>query len=169
VTERARLFVAACPPPDVLDEIAALPRPVDGGVRYTRRDQWHVTLRFLGDAEVADALGAFGRVDAAAADATLGPAVRRLGRNVLVVPVTGLDDLARAVRDATASVGSPPDLRPFTGHVTIARLRGASACRAAGHRIRATFRIDEVLLVRSNLRPDGAVYETVATRPLRAR
>jgi 2'-5' RNA ligase len=169
MTERARLFVAASPPPDVLDIVEALPRPQDPGVRYTRRDQWHVTLRFLGTADVDEARDAFARIEGEPADAELGPAVKRLGRAVLVAPVTGLEALAAAVVEATADVGEPPEPRAFKGHVTIARLRHPSACRVAGHRIRASFRIDEVLLVRSHLRPDGAVYETIATRPLRTR
>ena len=45
----SRLFVAVVPPDDVLEAVAALPRPVEPGVRWTRPDTWHVTLRFLGD------------------------------------------------------------------------------------------------------------------------
>ncbi|HEX7095564.1 MAG TPA: 2'-5' RNA ligase family protein [Acidimicrobiales bacterium] len=167
MTERARLFVAVLPPDDVLDLLAALPRADEPNVRYTRRDQWHVTLRFLGSCEVSRALAAFETIDGAAAQAELGPSVQRLGRSIVIVPVEGLDDLAAVVVGATRDVGEPPDPRPFRGHITIARLRGRTACRVAGHRIRATFRVDEVHLVRSDLRPDGAVYETVATRPLR--
>jgi 2'-5' RNA ligase len=57
-----RLFVAVRPPDDILDAVAALPRPTHPGVRWTARDQWHVTLRFLGEVEdptpVAAALAA---------------------------------------------------------------------------------------------------------------
>jgi 2'-5' RNA ligase len=166
MTGRARLFVAAWPPPAVLDLLEALPRPVDPGVRYTRRDQWHVTLRFFGTCEVADALDAFTTVTAYAADAELGPAVSRLGRTVLSVPVRGLDELAAAVVAATAEVGEPPDPRPFAGHVTVGRLRNRPACKVAGSRIHATFPVTSIDLVRSDTRHDGARYETVATRPL---
>jgi 2'-5' RNA ligase len=162
----ARLFVAAWLPPPILDLVAGLDRPQDEGVRYTRPDQWHVTLRFLGSCAVDDALRAFGVVEADRSDAELGPAVARLGRSVVVVPVRGLEPLAEAVVRATAQVGEPPDPRPFTGHVTIARLRNRPACRVAGQRVSATFTVDEVHLVRSDLRPDGAVYETIATRRL---
>ena len=53
-----RLFVAVWPPDEVLDAIAALPRADEPGVRWTRRDQWHVTLRFLGSAEIEAAVAA---------------------------------------------------------------------------------------------------------------
>jgi RNA 2',3'-cyclic 3'-phosphodiesterase len=168
MTERARLFVAAWPPPAVLDAIEALPRPAEPGVRYTTRDQWHVTLRFLGACEVPDALEAFAMIDGGTALAELGPAVARLGRSVVVVPVRGLETLAASVVAATGEVGEPPDPRPFTGHVTIARLKDRPACRIAGHRVQAGFAVSELHLVRSDLHPHGARYTTIATLPLRA-
>ena len=54
-----RAFVAIVPPSGVLDDIAdtmtslALP-----DVRTTTRPQWHVTLQFLGDADVDAVAGA---------------------------------------------------------------------------------------------------------------
>jgi 2'-5' RNA ligase len=163
MSERARLFVAAWPPARVLDAIAALARPEDPGVRYTTRDQWHVTLRFLGSADVDEAGAAFGRIEAHAAVVELGPAVARLGRSVVVVPARGLEAVAAAVVEATAEVGEPPDPRPFAGHLTIARLRHRPACRVAGQAITERFSVDELHLVRSDLHPRGARYRTVAT------
>jgi 2'-5' RNA ligase len=166
VGERARLFVAAWPPAEVLDAIATLARPEEPGVRYTTRAQWHVTLRFLGSCDVDDAAAAFARIDGVAAEAVVGPLVSRLGRSVVVVPVRGLEALAAAVAVATAGVGEPPDPRPFAGHLTIARLRHRAACRVTGQRIQAAFAVTELDLVRSELHPQGARYTTVATRRL---
>jgi 2'-5' RNA ligase len=163
VSDRARLFIAAWPPDAVLDALASLPRPVEPGVRYTTRDQWHVTLRFLGSCPLDDAIRAFRSIEAAPAVAEVGPAVSRLGRTVVVAPVRGLDVLAAAVESATAAVGEPPDPRPFRGHLTIARLRDRSACRVAGHRLTTTFPVDEIHLVRSVLGPTGATYVTEET------
>ena len=163
MSERARLFIAAWPPAAVLDALEDVPRPDEPGVRYTRRDQWHVTLRFFGSCGVDDARAVFRRIRADAAVAELGPAIARLGRTVVVVPVRGLDALAAAVDHATAEVGEAPDPRPFAGHLTIARLRDRPACRVTGHRFAARFAVDEIHLVRSVLRPDGARYVTEET------
>jgi 2'-5' RNA ligase len=168
VNERARLFVAVWPPPRVLDAVAALARPEDPAVRYTTRDQWHVTLRFLGSCDLDEATAAFSAISARATVAELGPAVARLGRSVLVVPVGGLDAIAAAVIDATAAVGQPPEPRPFAGHLTIARLRRPPRTRIAGEPIADRFPVDEVHLVRSDLHPEGARYRTVATVALAA-
>ena len=52
----------------------------------------------------ADAVVAVSHLRAAPARAEMGPVVSRLGRNAVVVPVSGLDSLAAAVCDATAAL-----------------------------------------------------------------
>src|SRR5437867_10908588 len=106
-----RVFVAVWPPESVVATVVSLLRPELPAVRWTTRDQWHVTLRFLGAVDSATvvvdaltpALRGFGRVPVA-----LGPATRRLGSGVLCVPVSGLGALADAVVAATADVGGAP-------------------------------------------------------------
>jgi len=60
-----RLFVAVVPPGDVLDRLAALRRPPRPGVRWTRREQWHVTLRFLGEVDESAVPALVAALDAA--------------------------------------------------------------------------------------------------------
>jgi 2'-5' RNA ligase len=162
-----RLFIAAVPPDEVLDAIDRLDRPVEPGVRYTTRPQWHVTLRFLGRAPLDEAVAALASVQGEAAEAALGPAVARLGRGVLVIPVGGLDALAAAaVAAATAEVGVPPEPRPFAGHLTVARLKNRPACRVAGQRFSARFSVDRIHLIASHLDAAGARYECRASQAL---
>lgn len=163
----ARLFVAVVPPDDVLDQIAELGRPEEPGVRYTTRGQWHVTLRFLGESEEAEAEAALEQVTGLPAEVTLGPEVRPLGRTVVVVPARGLAGVAAAVVEATRSVGEPPDPRPFDGHLTVARLEQRRACRILGRPFSDRFIADEVRLIRSRLGSDRAHYEPIATYELR--
>src|ERR1700674_5370013 len=47
--EPMRLFVAVWLPAPVLAQLDDLARPEMAGVRWTTIDQWHVTLRFLGE------------------------------------------------------------------------------------------------------------------------
>ena len=167
-TAIVRLFVAVALPADVLATVARLDRPDVPGVRWTTADQWHVTLRFLGEVEdpgpVAAALDS---APLAPTRASLGPRVATLGRGVLMVPVAGLDALAGTVVTATADVGKPPDDRPFRGHLTLARARrGASVRGLAGAAVAASFVVEDVRLVRSRLGPGGARYEDVHVRSL---
>lgn len=168
----SRLFVAVWPPQDVRDRLAAVGRPDEPGVRWVRPEHWHVTLRFLGEADEAAAAAALGRLEVApfagGVETTLGPRVSRLGRSVVCVPVAGLDDLAAAVETATADVGQPPDPRPFAGHVTLARLRHRAACGVTGTAVSAGFTVRSVDLVRSVPGPDGPAYEVVTTVALTA-
>jgi RNA 2',3'-cyclic 3'-phosphodiesterase len=166
MNERGRLFVAVIPPSDVLDVLEAIPREPRDHVRYTTREQWHVTLRFLGDADIAHASAALERVDARAVDASLGPRVERLGRTVAMVPCAGLDEIAASVFRTTADIDHPIEARPFLGHLTIARMKNARGCPATGFGVATTFTVTEVHLVRSRLASEGARYEIVSKRAL---
>jgi 2'-5' RNA ligase len=163
------LFVAVWPPAGVLDRIEVLPRGEDGW-RWTARPQWHVTVRFLGEADEDEVVAALGRVRAPVAEARLGPAVTVLGRGVLMVPVEGLDEVARTVTEATRAVGQPPDDRPFRGHLTLARWRGRGRGRSVlvGTELAGSFPVEELHLVRSTSGPEGSQYENVAALPLGA-
>jgi 2'-5' RNA ligase len=165
-----RLFAAVWPPPEVVEALAVLPRPEVPGLRWTTPDQWHVTLRFFGEADVAEAVEAFRGIHGGGAlVAGLGPATGRFGRRVLHVPVRGLDALAAATVAATAGVGERPGPRAFAGHVTLARARhprGVDLRPLAGAPVAGRWVVEEVTLVASHLGPGGARYEVVAARSL---
>ena len=159
-----RLFVCAWPPIDVIDLLERLPRPVVDGVRWAAPETWHVTLRFIGEAdetEVAEVAERLGRAALPAATLTLGPAVDLLGDRHLVVPVAGADALAYAVRSATAGIGER-DPHRFRGHLTLARADRSAADRLTGAPITGRFEVREVALVASDLQADGPVYSTMA-------
>lgn len=164
----ARLFIAVWPTRDIVDTLSALPRIDQPGVRWTTAEQWHVTLRYFGKVEESAAVAALESVCATPAVATVGPSVQRLGDDVVIAPIEGLDPLADAVRTATADVGEPVDPRPFRGHFTLARQRGGGDCSLDGHLVGAEFRVDELTLVRSVLHSDGATYVSVAAKELTA-
>ncbi|MBV8985227.1 MAG: RNA 2',3'-cyclic phosphodiesterase [Acidimicrobiia bacterium] len=165
-----RLFVAVWPPDDVLSLIAALPRPEVGGLRWTTRDQWHVTLRFFGSVELESASEALCSVAASSTTAVLGPETGRFGKRILHVPVDGLADVAKAVVRATKSVGKPPEPRPFNGHLTLGRARdrrrGVDLRALVGTPIAAEWPVTEVCLVESHMSSKGASYEVVETLSL---
>jgi 2'-5' RNA ligase len=165
----SRLFVAVWPPAEVLDGVEALFRPVEAGGRWTRRDQWHVTLRFLGSADIDEVTSALAGVRHPPVEAVVGPATELLGEGVLHLPVAGLDSLAATVVSATGSLGRPPDRRPFVAHLTLARMAGEPPEGVLGQAFSASFPVDAVHLVSSSLGGNAARYETVATFPLVSR
>ena len=154
-----RLFVAVWPSREASVALAGLPRPNLAGVRWTAPERLHVTMRFLGDCDEGDAVAALSGLRLSRAEVILGPAVERLGRAVLVVPVRGLDELAAEIISATRHIGQPPPDRPFTGHLTVARYKGRPP-EGYAPPVHAAFTATEIALVRSD--PPGT-YHNVAT------
>ena len=172
-----RLFVAVWPSEDVVAALAGLDRPAVEGVRWTKREQWHVTLRFLGStpedevAAVQSALAGVAR-GAGARDVAVGPVTACFGRGVLMVTTSGLDDLAAATVATTATFGEPPDDRPFAGHLTLARSgrgrrsRGPDLRQFSGLPLAASWTVDEITLVQSKTDRSGATYTVIGRWPL---
>jgi len=159
-----RLFVAVRPPDDVVESVANIPRPDDTPARWTTREQWHVTLRFLGNVEdpgpIIETLDAL-RARLAPTEVTLGPRAGVLGHQVVYLPVAGLDALATAIIDATRNLGEPPQARRFKGHLTLARTKGSLVDRSALD-LSAAWTVDRIELIRSHLGRGPATYETLA-------
>ncbi|MCU0304772.1 MAG: RNA 2',3'-cyclic phosphodiesterase [Thermoanaerobaculales bacterium] len=182
-----RAFVALDLPPETRELIRReqerlrreLPR-----ARWTRPEGQHLTLKFLGDtpkavvAELAAAL--------AAAAAGRSPVVVTLGGSGFFPGpqrprvawvggrAPGAGELAAAVDDAAVAIGLAAERRPWSLHLTQARLdrpwppaaverflewgRGFSA---------PSFACAEVVVFASELRPGGAVYTALERVPLR--
>jgi 2'-5' RNA ligase len=169
-----RLFVAVWPPDEVLDAVSRLERPAIEGVRWTGREHWHVTLRFLGPVSDVEPVrialaGLAGAAPMGPVRASVGPAVGRFDQRILHVPVAGLGPLAAAVTAATASLGRPPEDREFHGHITLARVaKGAKVdLRAlAGASLVGAWDVEGIGLVESRLSPGGARYEVLERFPV---
>jgi 2'-5' RNA ligase len=186
-----RLFVALDFPAEVRKALARAGRdcsPVLPGVRWTRPETLHLTLKFLGDTaaervpEVAGALRAAlasrpaGRVTLAGLGVF--PNVRR--PSVVWTGIAAGTDwvagLAAAVDGALVPLGFPPETRPFQPHVTLGRVRPAT--RWPGEAVKRLFAesaargfgevaADTVALYASTLARDGAIHELLARLPLR--
>lgn len=184
----SRLFVAVRPPAELRVQLGAIDRPELAGVRWVAPQQWHVTLVFLGRAEEAAVVSALGSVRLPRCEAALGPAVEMLTSSVIVVPVSGLEQLATAVRAATESLGGASSDRPFRGHLTLARLKNrrsgaggagqlgstgepGSGVRSGGAlplgvAVSGRWEPAMVELISSVTGPRGVLHETVATFPV---
>ena len=162
-----RLLIAVWPPDDVVAELTSLRRKDQRGVRFVRPDNWHITLRFLGDVDPREAIDALDGITLDPATARLGPAIDVLSDRALIVPVDGLDALAARVIDVTRHVGEPPPRKRFVGHLTLARVKSqVTMPTVLGAPISADFAVDEIALVLSRLEPQGARYETIEVWPV---
>ncbi len=166
-----RLFVAVWPPAPLIEQLRLMDRPARPGLRWTTEDQWHVTLRFLGELTTPEEEALRGGLAGVAAatfapEATAGPLPRPLGP-VWVLPVAGLDHLAGTVGAATSDVGQPPSHRSYRGHLTLARARHRSLFRGLPQTdVAGAWAVTEMTLVRSHLGSQGARYDIVGRWPL---
>lgn len=168
-----RLFVAVWPSDDACADLATLPRKDQHGVRFVPEENWHVTLRFLGEAHPREVAESLDELVFPEAHVQLGPIVEYLGDHSLIVRAGGCDTLNAMVDRATAHLGDAPVRKRFVGHITLARLsrqprsnRDDSNQRAVvGMPFSSSFPVSEVVLVQSHLEPDGARYEEIASWP----
>ncbi len=173
-----RTFVAAWPDDSTREQLLRLDLGSVPGMRLVGPEQWHMTLRFLGNVSadlvpaLTDALVDAAEVVAGPVQCTVGPGTAWFAnQRVLQIPVTGLDEVAKAIRSLTIQVVPDSGIEPdFTGHLTVARLSGSQASRStrsalAGIPFSATFDIDSFDLVASQALVGGHRYTTLARVP----
>jgi RNA 2',3'-cyclic 3'-phosphodiesterase len=176
-----RAFVAVRLPEPVLDAIAVRLDRVTVSGRATTREQWHLTLQFLGDDADVDAVArALGGLEEAGGRARMGGAGAFPDERRALVLWLGLGEgtevvtrLAGAVAARLAALGHAPDPRPFRPHVTLARFRAPTDVRElvatlGDERVGPAWDLDAITLYESRRRPDGADYIARATMALGA-
>lgn len=177
-----RLFIALDVPVAVRDALVALRTDDLGGARWTKPEQLHCTLRFLGDTpeeQVPEINSTLARINAPSLELKLDGLTAfpsRRSPRVLVARVTPTDELMglqQQIKDAAQELGFEPEDRPFRPHVTVARLKRTDATAVLrwlrAHPVEATFDADAFYLYASVLKPSGAVYERLASFPLEER
>jgi 2'-5' RNA ligase len=126
-----RLFIAIDLPDSVAESLAAIRQKIDG-FRWVRREQLHLTLRFIGavdDTVARNVVSALERIRGTPFSLSLsglghfppGRAPRVFWAGVVTSPPLLL--LQYKIESAVQGVGLPGEARRFTPHVTIARLR----------------------------------------------
>ena len=170
-----RAFVAIRPPAEVLDAIdARLAGVTIVRGRATTRDQWHLTVQFLGDAADIDAVtAAFARepLDPGVGEIRLGGADALGNRRRARIVALRLHDeawtreLAAQVEQRLGPLGHArdPKEKAFLPHLTLARFREPTdlraLCAAIGSEpIGSAWAVEEVVLYESRLRPQGAQH-----------
>ncbi len=182
-----RTFVACSLPVAVVRGLHGYQRKLrerlDGSrasVKWTTPASFHVTLRFLGEVEVG-VVPAIGDALSRAVESVhpfevvmsgVGCFPNESRARVIWAGVRGreLTELYERVQEALESVGYPRETRPFHGHVTLGRLRRPADLSQALERTElyepAVFEVAEVVLYKSTLTPNGAVYEALRRAPL---
>lgn len=174
-----RLFVAIEPPEPIKDQLLGLMEGV-AGARWQSDSQLHLTLRFIGEVDGAQAedaalaLSAVRHPGFAVQLSGVGAFEKRGRADTLwvgVTPAAPLKTLHDKVDRALAGAGVAPDGRAYLPHITIARLNGGTGgigpfMAAHGGVTSAPWPVTEIVLFESHLGRAGAHYEPVARYPL---
>lgn len=191
--QKLRLFIAIPIPAEVKDSLREAQAKLKTilpprSAAWTKPDNMHLTLRFLGDVvgesvpeisrRLCESLSGFGALELIC---------ERLGcfphpRYPRVVwawvhdePGGRLAELHRQINDAVAGFAAQPAEAPFVGHITLARpklIKRAGAEKLFRHLDEAvatrygTWRAAAVSLVRSELSASGSRYTTLDVFPL---
>lgn len=182
MAETFRAFVALSLPQQIRDHLARVQRCLvaQGALaRWVRPESIHLTLKFMGPLAPEKVAAVVAALDPIAGQSAplqlsalgLGGFPRQKRARVLWMGVgdqsDGLERLQAAVAARLAALGWPAEKRVFKGHLTLARAKGRrgfdpTLTRALPHcepGETVAFRADELVLFRSRLRPEGAVYD----------
>jgi 2'-5' RNA ligase len=175
-----RLFTALDVPQELKNQLAALPRKgLDA--KWSHPDDYHITIRFLGDTDPARVLEieeVLGRVRSP----SFGVEARGLScfenqrQSILhatVQSVRRMENLCADVADVLTPLGFDFGSRPFVPHITLARIKGLRGLddymARHGHSVAARWPAQAFHLMRS-ASPDatGRRYTVLQTYPLRS-
>jgi 2'-5' RNA ligase len=193
-TEKLRLFVAIPMPEAVRNQIIGVQQELQRlvsreAVRWTKPEQFHLTLRFLGEVPVERVPS----LQEAVNTVCLGSPARRLraqgigffpnARSPRVIWVgindggRHLADLQKKIENAIRRFTEEPGGENFAGHVTLGRFKHFKRQEIGKLTVRAQAMKDqefgewtaqEIEIIRSELSPEGARYTSLAVFQLGA-
>ena len=171
-----RLFTALDLPDSVKDQLASLGYGIPNA-RWSKRDQFHLTLKFIGDVEepisedIAQALSSIRFFPFEIRLSGLGCFPPKQDPKILWAGVQSdekLEILQRKIERKLMETGIEPERRKFSPHVTLAKLEKTSLSRVvpylSHHGVFKTesISIDHFSLYQSHLSSNGSVYERLA-------
>jgi len=186
--EQVRSFIAIELPDELklgLNQLEAqLKSGKQPGVKWVNPYSIHLTLKFLGSIAVdrisqitksmSEAVQGISPFHLEVKDLGVFPNLRRV--QVVWVGISGevdrLGQLQQRIESNLARLGFAPESRPFTPHLTLARLRNQASLDErqrlgeliAGTRFEVayTIKVDTINLMRSQLTREGAIYSRIS-------
>ncbi len=170
----------------ILWESVNLWKRIQPGIRWEKRGNFHITLKFIGDStpdelrsidEIArDVFGGYGSFRAPFTGMGAFPDLRRPRVLWLGVefPADFLELVGRFDRELRDRLGIAPERRKFTPHITVGRVRNGELKRSLLESFRdledqlrgRSMRVDKIVHFKSELNPGGAIHTPIFTLSL---
>ncbi len=191
--ETIRSFIAVELPENLKKELIRfeeeLRKKVPDCARWVNPDGIHLTLKFLGNirpdkvSEITCAIEESCRnalpFELKVTEIGVFPSLRRI--QVIWIGVTGdlgkLQELQKAIDANLSCLGFTPETRPFTPHLTIARIRESASPEERKRlsevlaevkcELTSPVRVESISLMRSDLTPGGAIYHRICEIPFK--
>lgn len=170
-----RTFLALELPEQFKDEIAGVARQLNAVIdaRYIPRENYHITLAFLGEtseAQVRDAIVALEEAACAVSPIPLLPdGIGKFGKShnatlwLGIAKVPELMELAERLRSALNERGIDFDEKAFLPHITLARHADIPKTQLPQLLFPQEAAADQVTLFKSTLAKNGAIYKPLHT------
>lgn len=177
----ARLFIGIKLPRSYQDRVHPftqdLGKGIDTKVNWTRPNNWHLTLKFLGDTEesripaITDALAAIDRPSFTMQAGGGGAFPHAKHPSIIWLDLLQgsqqCQDLAATINDALDALGIAREKKRFRPHLTLGRIKRPGrddwqgVLDAVGKETWPEFTVDRFTLWESELAPTGAVHTVV--------
>jgi len=192
-TEKIRSFIAIELPQELKQALSRLQEKLKSvsnvPVKWVDPNNIHLTLKFLGDispeivgritASLEDAARSTPRFNIEVSGLGVFPNMKRV--QIIWVGLAGeldkLGQLQKHIEASLAPLGFPTETKPFTPHLTLARVRDYARPDdrlALGNLIEGTsfeqkykINVDAVLLMKSQLTREGPIYNKIGTITLK--
>ncbi|MHB0998800.1 MAG: RNA 2',3'-cyclic phosphodiesterase [Armatimonadota bacterium] len=181
--DKIRAFIAVRLPDHAKIGLAGIEKKLmasGADVKWVAEENFHITLKFLGDVEIArlDAVieavrSAADGIESFEAELSGTGAFPRPSRpSVVWVGITSggeqLKVLADRIESALEPFGFAREARGFSPHITLGRTRSQrnverlqEAISALKHECVDNFRVNSIAVVKSTLKPSGSVYTVI--------
>ena len=184
MSEIIRLFIAIEIPTSIRNELGILIEKLkkasdDGHIRWARPDSIHLTLKFIGDLSTGSVANVTKILETVALKRSrfdlsvgeLGCFPDFINPRVIWIGISEdsseLANLQNEIELVLKPIGIISETRPYHAHLTLGRVRkprdvgeifSMVEIGTIGH-----FQVDEFCLIKSDLRPDGAVHTNLAS------
>lgn len=186
-----RLFIAVDLPDDkkyiLQRQVAKLKRRITGDLKWVKSENWHLTLKFLGETD-KDKIGSIKMVMEENAENWQQAPLTFKGvaafphsdyPRVIITRVEKGNSLVRKIHKDLEKdlkdLGFKRDKKPYSPHLTLARSRRNADLKSIGDRLKIvdssiiglTINFKEIVLVKSTLTSEGPIYEKLVSCTLK--